>query len=164
MGKWFFKFLLFVFLLFDFLPVFSQNIMSDSLKSLILNKHNFYRKATGAKPLQWSEQLEKDAVLEANKLAINPYNYAPTLSYGENIFRSPNLPTPEEIINFWMREQRYYHGEEISEEGLMTYGHYTQIVWKQTSLLGCAMSVTKGGTYVIICLYSPKGNIAGQKP
>ncbi len=67
-------------------------------------------------------------------------------------------------MDFWAAEQRYYHGEIISQENLKYFGHYTQIVWSQTTTIGCALAQTAGGTYILVCLYSPAGNSIGQKP
>jgi hypothetical protein len=46
-------------------------------------------------------------------------------------------------------------------------GHYTQVVWRNSTQLGCGVSsCTSGGvTYDIwICNYAPPGNVVGQKP
>ena len=53
----------------------------------------------------------------------------------------------------------------------MQTGHFTQVVWKSSTLLGCTAKVcdqiqglpgwTEGGT-LVICRYSPAGNVEGQ--
>ena len=41
-------------------------------------------------------------------------------------------------------------------------GHYTQMVWKGTTRLGCA--VRKGRKWdFLVCRYSPPGNVVGQR-
>jgi len=40
-------------------------------------------------------------------------------------------------------------------------GHFTQIVWKNTSEMGIAMA-KRDGTCVIVACYHPRGNIVGQ--
>ena len=42
-------------------------------------------------------------------------------------------------------------------------GHYTQMVWKGTTEVGCATASGTELTY-LVCRYSPPGNIVGQKP
>lgn len=38
-------------------------------------------------------------------------------------------------------------------------GHFTQLVWKSTTQLGCAMAVTTTNKVYGVCNYSPQGNI-----
>lgn len=40
-------------------------------------------------------------------------------------------------------------------------GHFTQIVWKNTSEMGIAMA-KRDGTCVVVACYHPRGNIVGQ--
>jgi len=42
-------------------------------------------------------------------------------------------------------------------------GHYTQIMWRQTTRLGCAMA-SRDGTDYLVCRYWMPGNIQGQRP
>ena len=51
----------------------------------------------------------------------------------------------------------------VSTSGNWTdVGHYTQMIWKGTSRLGCA--VHKGRHWdFLICRYSPPGNVVGQR-
>ncbi|MDO9190699.1 MAG: CAP domain-containing protein [Sulfurimicrobium sp.] len=43
-------------------------------------------------------------------------------------------------------------------------GHYTQLVWKKTTAVGCGMAVCGSRDQIWVCQYSPAGNWAGQKP
>ncbi|MBV9992478.1 MAG: hypothetical protein JOZ72_14450 [Alphaproteobacteria bacterium] len=43
-----------------------------------------------------------------------------------------------------------------------TVGHYTQIVWRETTKLGCATASSKDWD-VLVCRYSPPGNTIGQR-
>lgn len=54
-----------------------------------------------------------------------------------------------------------------------TCGHYTQVVWRDTERVGCAVhqcaSITNLGSsfdngYLVVCNYSPGGNYSGQLP
>ncbi len=152
-----------VFLLF-FAFGFAQTALPDSAKQLILNEHNFYRKIVGAPPVFWSDTVEKYAIEQVAEIIENPNNYKINPYYGINIYRSPENPTPTKIVEYWAKEQRYYHGEVIDEKNVELVGHYTQIIWKQTFSIGCALGQTKGGVYVVVCLYNPKGNCIGCKP
>ena len=41
-------------------------------------------------------------------------------------------------------------------------GHFTQVVWKDTKKLGCAISNCPGQGDIYVCHYDPAGNYAGQ--
>ena len=46
-------------------------------------------------------------------------------------------------------------------------GHYTQVVWRKSTQLGCGVATCKSGgfqTDIWICNYGPAGNIVGQAP
>jgi pathogenesis-related protein 1 len=158
-----------------------------------LERHNEIREVVfDNKPLFWSDDLAKDAQSYADTLAQsgefehdvkNESN-----EYGENLYAVVNsngeIPTFEEAVDNWYVEEQFYRysdnscsvdADNTQTVGLTTYhtcGHYTQIVWKDTSLIGCAkakyiMGDLKDG-YVIVCKYSTPGNIifngTAQKP
>ena len=45
-------------------------------------------------------------------------------------------------------------------------GHYTQVVWRNTTKIGCAIYTCPGFQYgsTVVCDYGPGGNIGGQSP
>jgi len=47
-----------------------------------------------------------------------------------------------------------------------TCGHYTQVVWRATQQVGCALGRCPGLAYpnTIVCDYGPGGNVNNQKP
>lgn len=144
--------------------VFAQETFTDSLKSMLLSEHNFYRKVVGANDLIWSLDLESEAQNYATGIALNPNLYSKNTNYGVNIYRSIDAPDPVLVVKSWANEQRYYYGQEISQTNILIFQHYTQIIWKQTISVGCAMAKTKGELYIIVCLYNPRGNLLGIKP
>lgn len=44
---------------------------------------------------------------------------------------------------------------------LFSLGHFTQIIWKNTTEMGIAMA-KRDGTCVVVACYHPRGNIVGQ--
>jgi hypothetical protein len=43
----------------------------------------------------------------------------------------------------------------------METGHFTQVVWRQTTQLGCGVSTCRGMD-IWVCEYDPPGNVQGQ--
>ena len=56
----------------------------------------------------------------------------------------------------WVAEKNTYQGLP-SATGTDVIGHYTQMVWKSTTDVGCATAT--GNNYdVLVCRYNPPGN------
>ncbi|XP_011498370.1 PREDICTED: venom allergen 5.01-like [Ceratosolen solmsi marchali] len=66
-------------------------------------------------------------------------------------------------ISAWFSEVQYYRSGYSS-----ITGHYTQVVWGTTFLIGCGYSFyydpLRGYTKNYVCNYGPSGNILGYKP
>lgn len=139
--------------------------LDDVQKQYFLYEHNIHRQVIGVPELTWSESLENEAQEKVDEIVANPistdiYNN----KYGVNFYKSAKIPTAKEVVTHWIKGQKYFHGDTITETDLYIFGSYTQIIWSQTTTIGCAHAITKGGTHYLICLYDPKGNIVGQKP
>ncbi|XP_063824561.1 venom allergen 3-like [Ostrinia nubilalis] len=69
-------------------------------------------------------------------------------------------------INAWFDEVHIFGYRPIS--GVHGTGHYSQLVWGETSHVGCGFSFyydpTRGYTKLYICNYGPGGNVIGVKP
>jgi len=82
-------------------------------------------------------------------------------SSGENIYASHGIGGDlyQEAVSGWYEEGRgWRYGQGLGFSS--GTGHFTQVVWKATTNLGCAMAKMKGWTY-IVCNYSPPGNLQG---
>lgn len=148
------KILLVIISILSFHISFSQ-IIIDSLKGELLIEHNFYRQVANVKPLIWSEMLSEKAKEQATLIAKNPNNYPHNLPYGMNIYKSSNISDASSIVDYWAIEQRYFDGNAESIKN-KKFPRYAQIIWQQTRAVGCAIDSTKGGVYIIVCLYNPK--------
>jgi uncharacterized protein YkwD len=82
---------------------------------------------------------------------------------GENIFGSTGGATPAGAVSSWMAEASQY---DYNTSPIGTAGHYTQVVWRASVHIGCAIVDCPNVTFhdTVLCDYAPGGNITGQKP
>lgn len=81
---------------------------------------------------------------------------------GENIFASSGTATAQQAVSSWASEEANYDYATGACTGVC--GHYTQIVWRTTVKLGCALGTCPGLRYssTIVCNYGPGGNSGGK--
>lgn len=158
------KIIAFIIIITNSLSVFSQIYLSDSVKTVVLDRHNFFRQIVGSTEFYWSEDLVEIAEAEAINIAENPISADPNTAYGINIYKSSTYTNFTQAVNYWADEQKYYHGQDMNEDNVLRFGRYTQIIWNSTVAVGCALAQNRGGRYIFVCAYSPKGNIIGEKP
>ncbi len=83
---------------------------------------------------------------------------------GENIYASGGTAIAADAVGLWMSEAGNYNYTANTCNG--TCGHYTQIVWRDSVKLGCAVGNCPSIPYPnsIVCDYGPGGNIGNQRP
>ncbi|MCW5807986.1 MAG: hypothetical protein KIT31_36880 [Deltaproteobacteria bacterium] len=83
---------------------------------------------------------------------------------GENIFASGGGATAKQAVQLWAGEKANYNYTANTCNGVC--GHYTQLVWRDTREVGCAVGTCPGLQYpnTIVCNYGPGGNVGGQRP
>lgn len=141
------------------------------LEARLLAIHNRERAATGARPLVWDSAL-----------AAASASYGPALERLGKLAHSPAATRPGQGENLWMGTRDAYELEEMAEgwaaekslfrpgifPGVSASGnwsdvaHYTQMIWKGTTRVGCAVHKARKWDY-LICRYSPHGNVVGQR-
>uniref|UniRef100_A0A3P8WIZ7 SCP domain-containing protein n=1 Tax=Cynoglossus semilaevis TaxID=244447 RepID=A0A3P8WIZ7_CYNSE len=123
-----------------------------------LEAHNSYRKLHGAPPLALSSELNATAQKWADRLlALGLMNHSDTKD-GENIYtvlKSEQL-TAKEAVDSWYSEVKDYNW---NNPGLKSNtGHFTQVVWKETTQLGVGVATVGTRSYVV-AQYRPAGNM-----
>ncbi|MCB9705463.1 MAG: SCP-like extracellular [Myxococcales bacterium] len=135
----------------------------------ITEAHNKIRAELGIAPLTWSPELAAYAQSWADKLAAGgcglrhrPESGADRQRYGENIFGVGGYdPSADEVVASWAEEVANYDAKKNRCRGVC--GHYTQIVWRKSQRLGCAMA-SCGDSEIWVCNYDPAGNYVGERP
>ena len=131
----------------------------------IITAHNKWRAKVKVGDIQWSDELAAEAQKWADYLAKKGCKMKHSnSSNGENIFWSNYESTPDEVVNDWASEIKYYRGGKIKSSKVHIYGHYTQVVWSNTKYVGCGRAKCKNGEEIWVCTYSPRGNYIGEKP
>jgi len=83
---------------------------------------------------------------------------------GENIYgTSASTVQPSEVIGLWMGEAPDYN---YATNNIGDAGHYTQVVWRASVRIGCAIYDCPSLRFhnTVLCDYAPGGNITNQKP
>lgn len=137
----------------------------------LLQAHNKARAEVGVGPLRWSKEIaiyaqEWAAHLASTKcwLEHRPRSGTWKQVYGENLFMgTAGYYDVADAVKAWEGEKAYYSGEPLNYSNWKESGHYTQLVWKDTTHIGCAKAECKGNM-IVVCNYDPPGNVLGQKP
>jgi pathogenesis-related protein 1 len=140
-----------------------DEVAPSSLARDMLAAHNAVRARMGIAPLTWSDRLAAHAQDWADTLLKRrQFAHRPKSAYGENLFEiSGAAASSAQVVNAWAAESRNYDYNSNGCRGVC--GHYTQIVWRDTKEVGCA--VARGaGREVWVCNYDPPGNWFGQRP
>ena len=129
----------------------------------MLSAHNDVRSEFRIRALEWSDKLARVAQDWADTLlARGRFFHRPKGLYGENLFEVVyGRASPKEVVESWASERSDYDYRSNLCHGVC--GHFTQIVWRSTRLVGCA--VARNATREIwVCNYDPPGNVIGQRP
>lgn len=143
----------------------------------IVAAHNNVRCQTGATTplpdLVWDDTLAQTAaawiaMCEDNDPPAGLIDHNPGRggNVGENVYGSGGGVTGPGVVQYWASEKaNYNYATNTCAQGQVC-GHYTQIVWRNTTKVGCAIGTCSGLTYStsVVCNYSPAGNFNGQSP
>ena len=86
---------------------------------------------------------------------------------GENLWMGTRGAwSPAEMVAYWAEERREFRPgtfPDVSRTGaLEDVGHYTQMVWRDTGRIGCAIASDTRMDY-LVCRYARTGNVEGER-
>jgi hypothetical protein len=155
----------------------------------IVEQHNAARAkvmtTTPLPPVTWSADLAKYAQEWTDMTCTSPrHRTSPSLNgkpLGENLYASSGLGDTmagKQAVDGWAGEVACYtYGTFMKADKCdMTCtsmmhsdgcGHYTQVVWRASTQIGCGVSTCGSGFSMqteVICNYAPAGNYVGINP
>ncbi|KAL5197811.1 hypothetical protein ABZP36_001467 [Zizania latifolia] len=147
-------------------PCLAQNSPQD-----YVDPHNAARSDVGVGPVTWDDTVAAyaQAYAEQRRGDCQLRHSDSGGKYGENIFwgSAGGDWTAASAVGLWVDEKKWYdHSSNTCSAPVgQSCGHYTQVVWRDSILIGCARVVcdNNGGVF-ITCNYSPPGNFVGQSP
>ncbi|KAH8896018.1 extracellular scp domain-containing protein [Thozetella sp. PMI_491] len=133
-----------------------QFVDNDLFTSAILNSTNFYRSEHNASAVVYNDTLSDFATdyLDGNNCDFE-HSGGP---YGENLALGCSDATG--CVEMWGNERQSYDYDhpDFSEET----GHFTQLVWKNTTAVGCGKRLCGDHGWYLVCEYWPRGNVIGE--
>lgn len=133
------------------------NVKDESFSQNILDAHNSKRALHGVSALSWDQDAYQYAQDYADQYSCSGNLKHSGGKYGENL--GVGYKDGSSVVEAWYDEGNNYDYNTAS-----SFDHFTQVIWKGTTKVGCAYkdcSAENWGKY-IICSYDPAGNIIGQ--
>jgi len=138
-----------------------QSELTTAEQEAILADHNQARKALNLPSLKWDCGLASLAQSWAN---AGKFRHRDDPSMGENLFVSNNAAEPiATVVPDWLDEKPNYNTKSGDCLPDTVCTHYSQIVWRETTLIGCGINrhLTDKWLVFVVCNYSPAGNTGG---
>ncbi|KAM7416857.1 hypothetical protein PAMA_018773 [Pampus argenteus] len=149
---------------------FEENVLPKGLttnakpdkrfKKEFLETHNAYRAQHGAPPMKFNRKLNAAAQKWADHLLEKGSLEHSDTKDGENVYMmwssAPLKQTGKEAVDSWYSEIKDYDWSKPGFSGAT--GHFTQVVWKESTKLGLGMA-TDGNKVFVVGQYRPRGNM-----
>lgn len=140
---------------------------AGDLSARLLAAHNVERAAVGVPPLAWDAALAAGSAAWARHLAATGrmfHSSADQSKDGENLFMGTRGGySVEAMVGLWAAEKATLPLLASWEDDQHAVGHYTQMVWRTTTHVGCAVASGAEDDF-LVCRYAPPGNVAGEQP
>ncbi|KAM0328620.1 hypothetical protein ACHAQA_005031 [Verticillium albo-atrum] len=137
----------------------------DTFTSAVLDTHNTYRSEHEVDDLVWNTTLSEYAEDYLNSDGDDDeecpdFEHSDT-PYGENL--AIGHANSSAAVEAWGDEREIY---DFDDQGFdKKTGHFTQLVWRNTTDVGCARKLCRGGDWdgwYLVCEYWPPGNVQEQ--
>ncbi|CCF55792.1 hypothetical protein KAFR_0A03570 [Kazachstania africana CBS 2517] len=131
---------------------------SDYATALLVEHNNKRALHQNTSALTWDDTLASYAQSLADAYDCSGTLTEDDSSYGENLALGYGITG---AVDAWYDEISEY---DFSSPGYSSStGHFTQVVWKSTTSVGCGIKYcdTTWGEYVV-CSYNPAGNVIGE--
>ncbi|KAI0720342.1 CAP domain-containing protein [Cerioporus squamosus] len=132
-------------------------------KHVYLDAHNAVRAQFGASPLAWSDDLQAKAQGYAEQCQLKHSDGA-LGQVGENLAAATGIFSEQQAVALFTQDKDQFNRRDI------VMSHFTQVVWKSTTQLGCGIALCpglfgdrKGTATYHVCLYDPVGNVVGEE-
>jgi len=153
----------------------SEGNASGVDSEMMLRAHNQIRSVVAVGPVRWSAPLAQSASHWASHLARDNGCVMKHSGPGENIYWASALTwsdgrrerqqiSEDDVVSSWVAERAFYdYGKNACRQGKVC-NHYTQVVWRATTEIGCAKSFCSNQGQIWVCHYRPFGNVIGRRP
>ncbi|KAJ5917446.1 hypothetical protein N7466_011000 [Penicillium verhagenii] len=149
---------------------------TNAYQQQVLYNHNIHRSNHSVSSLEWSADLESSAYTLAARCTYEHDTSIDGGGYGQNIgYGVTASDVGVMITNLMYNDEIEYfptpYGEsDPSMSDFDKWGHFSQIVWKATTHVGCATVVcdplgdvdSSDALPFTVCNYSPVGNVGGE--
>ena len=140
-------------------PSPSTYLSASLFESSILNSTNTYRYQHASPAVIWNVSLASFAQQYSQNCR---FAHSGTHGIGENL--AEGYVDTVSAVDGWGEEQSLYN---YSDPGFSEQtGHFTQLVWKDTTATGCGATFCNGTNgvsgWLLVCEYYPPGNVIGS--
>ena len=158
-------------------PLIQGSLGFDAnLEARLLAAHNRERATAGVPALAWDRSLAAGAAKWGRYLAsTGAFDHSPEAlgetgdePVGENLFMGTRgYYGPEAMVASWIEEKRNFRPGAFPNNSrtgsFEDVGHYTQVMWRATGQVGCAV-IASARDDVLVCRYAEPGNVEGERP
>ncbi|KAJ5904076.1 hypothetical protein N7504_006459 [Penicillium tannophilum] len=149
---------------------------TNAYQQAVLYNHNIHRSNHSVSSLEWSADLESSAQTLAARCTYEHDTSIDGGGYGQNIGYGVEASEVGVMITNLMYNDEIeffptpYGESDPSMSDFDKWGHFSQIVWKATTHVGCATVVcdplgnvdSSEALPFTVCNYSPVGNVGGE--